>query len=595
MATLQDYLGITKLRDAWPKWKANVIAVNNQVINHVAGTADKHSAQDITYTGDFVGKTEVKAALDQAKTEIDTIVVNASIDPEVAFARISAVKSETFATLDARLEEGEQDLVSYKAETAAQMESISQVYASKFGIKSDGSDNAIQFQNLSDFVNTLTQKTEVIFPQGIFMYTSGLVFTRECKLKGTLGTVLNYTGVGIAVELGKIGVDSATFLTNQMYEVEGITFTGGSQMTAGIYFNRYVTMPRLLNCKFLEFGNPNAWGVFFDIDNWDVYIHGCTWFATNPVIGGLKWIGMSPYTNTRVRISDCMATCGPNTGKIAISLDGGNCVVDNCKIEGFETNIRLGGYASYSKIVNSYFEAQIFDTTGTEHHGCIEIGSEAGEVSANISPTHINIENCYANLHNDGTRHEHFIAPTKTTDTISFVGLKNINVSNLDFELIYQNDLPGQMGNSASGCSGYTLFKNLPTQSWNGLNGGVDLYKSNQDAEGYLTIQLGKTATQYSGFAINDFDGTRLHTIRATPAKGIQFMKNALVYLSVTPSGGAIFPNDVINNKSFIASKFMLSARNIIDASMLNGTIFEDSADSKLKYKKIDGTIVIIG
>ena len=118
MATLQDYLGITALRDAWPRWKANVIAVNNQVIAHVAGTADKHAAQDITYTGDFVGKTEIKAAIDQAKTEIDTIVISASIDPEVAFARDSAVKGTTFATLDARLEESEQDHVSYKADNA---------------------------------------------------------------------------------------------------------------------------------------------------------------------------------------------------------------------------------------------------------------------------------------------------------------------------------------------------------------------------------------------------------------------------------------------------------------------------------------------
>ena len=121
MATLQDYLGITALRDAWPKWKANVIAINNQVIAHIAGTADKHSAQDITYTGDFVGKTEVKAALDQAKTEIDTIVVNASIDPEVALARDSTVKSETFGTLDARLESSEQDFVSYQADNTTQL------------------------------------------------------------------------------------------------------------------------------------------------------------------------------------------------------------------------------------------------------------------------------------------------------------------------------------------------------------------------------------------------------------------------------------------------------------------------------------------
>ena len=137
MATLQDYLGITKLRDAWPKWKANVIAINNQVINHVAGTADKHAAQDITYTGDFVGKTEVKAALDQAKTEIDTIVVNASIDPEVAFARDSAVKSKVFGSLDARLEEDEQDLAENTTDLS---DTINTTKMSKSGINDDTTD-----------------------------------------------------------------------------------------------------------------------------------------------------------------------------------------------------------------------------------------------------------------------------------------------------------------------------------------------------------------------------------------------------------------------------------------------------------------------
>ena len=110
MASLLDFTGITKLRDAWPKWKANVAAVNNQVIDHVAGTADKHAAQDITYSGSFTSKTDIKAALDRAKEEIDLIVVSASIDPEVAFARESLVKGKTFGTLDARLEESEQDL-----------------------------------------------------------------------------------------------------------------------------------------------------------------------------------------------------------------------------------------------------------------------------------------------------------------------------------------------------------------------------------------------------------------------------------------------------------------------------------------------------
>ena len=160
MATLQDYLGITKLRDAWPKWKANIIAVNNQIIAHVAGTADKHAAQDITYSGSFTGKADVKAAIDQAKTEIDLIVVSASIDPEVAFARISAVKAETFATLDARLEESEQDLVTYQAENATNVK--------HFGAKGDGvTDDTISIQNAIDY--SILNKKPLVIPDGTYM------------------------------------------------------------------------------------------------------------------------------------------------------------------------------------------------------------------------------------------------------------------------------------------------------------------------------------------------------------------------------------------------------------------------------------------
>ncbi len=79
--------------------------------NHVAGTLNKHNAEHINYSGSFIGKDNVKAALDQAKSEIDTIVTNASKDPEVALARNSAVKAKTFATLDDRLEESEQEFI----------------------------------------------------------------------------------------------------------------------------------------------------------------------------------------------------------------------------------------------------------------------------------------------------------------------------------------------------------------------------------------------------------------------------------------------------------------------------------------------------
>jgi hypothetical protein len=79
--------------------------------NHTSGISGKHSSENIIYNGSFIGKDNVKDALDQAKKEINELVVNASIDPEVALARNSAIKQKVFTTLDDRLEESEQEFI----------------------------------------------------------------------------------------------------------------------------------------------------------------------------------------------------------------------------------------------------------------------------------------------------------------------------------------------------------------------------------------------------------------------------------------------------------------------------------------------------
>ena len=198
MATLQDYLGITALRDAWPKWKANIIAVNNQVINHVAGTADKHAAQDITYSGNFTSMADVKAALDQAKTEIDTIVISASIDPEVAFARESLVKAKTFGTLDARLEESEQDFVSAQAETAKYYtpemfggtDWIACQKAVDEACKNGG--GIVIFQDGETY--TVDSHTIVVWGSNVTLIGYGAIFSRFGSL-GYYGDVISFYGL----------------------------------------------------------------------------------------------------------------------------------------------------------------------------------------------------------------------------------------------------------------------------------------------------------------------------------------------------------------------------------------------------------------
>ena len=58
MATLTSYAGTDTLKTAWPIWKQNTINVNTQLVNHVAGTADKHTA--ISDSNTSTGVTNIK-------------------------------------------------------------------------------------------------------------------------------------------------------------------------------------------------------------------------------------------------------------------------------------------------------------------------------------------------------------------------------------------------------------------------------------------------------------------------------------------------------------------------------------------------------
>ena len=251
MATLQDYLGITALRDAWPKWKANVVAVNNQVINHVAGSADKHAAQDITYTGVFAGKTEVKAALDQAKTEIDTIVVSASIDPEVAFARDSAVKSKVFGSLDARLEEDEQDLVSYKADNASLIAQSAINFKIQFGIKGDGSDEGVLIQSAID---SISSGRTIFIPHGTYKSNIGISFNKAISFigEGAMSTVFDFTDMPSGAGVTFRGV-AATRIVISGFNIKGNTnidglFLNGDVAAIGAVDSRFSDL-LISNCN----------------------------------------------------------------------------------------------------------------------------------------------------------------------------------------------------------------------------------------------------------------------------------------------------------------------------------------------------------
>jgi len=111
MAQLRDIKGTDYLADAWKSIENNEIDINNQVVNHVNGTTEKHKAEDIDYTGTATGATNVKQAIDTTYGRIDYLIGQTNIDPnkdpEVIDARVSTVKSKTFDSVDARFEEAE--------------------------------------------------------------------------------------------------------------------------------------------------------------------------------------------------------------------------------------------------------------------------------------------------------------------------------------------------------------------------------------------------------------------------------------------------------------------------------------------------------
>ena len=354
MATLQDYLGITKLRDAWPKWKANVIAVNNQIINHVAGTADKHAAQDITYSGSFTSKTDINAALDQAKTEIDLIVVSASIDPEVAFARVSAVKAKTFATIDARLEESEQDLVSYidpevalaraslvKAKTFATLDARLEeseqdlvshkaetaIQVNEYGAIGDGADESGKIQDAIDYASSLSvngSKAIVKFAH------SKTYMVGNLQLKSNVILDLNGCTLKLLPNAQTYSVNGGIADVNGNYpsNVIGTTLID----TGGIWYDEGVRAK--------------------DENNSTYIVENC--IIKNGTIDGNK-------------LNNTLGNVGHNTSAMAEGIaiyqaknvEVINCRLVDCGMDGIAIGYTLHGGSDYCKILDCYFEGNV--------------------------------------------------------------------------------------------------------------------------------------------------------------------------------------------------------------------------------------------
>lgn len=80
----EDYNGQTRLRDWWRMVKDNFKSINTQLEKHIAGTGDRHKAEDITLESDITAAADVKAGIEKNALAIaaNTEAIAGKVDAE---------------------------------------------------------------------------------------------------------------------------------------------------------------------------------------------------------------------------------------------------------------------------------------------------------------------------------------------------------------------------------------------------------------------------------------------------------------------------------------------------------------------------------
>ena len=481
--------------------------------------------------------------------------------------------------------------------TNAQLAEIRQYNPKDYGAVGDGiTDDTQAFKNMVDVLNATGKKTKVQLTKGTYVLNEGLHFQNEVEIVGDNNVWIDYQGSGTMFKLGKDDITVDEFHNYKRFEIKNVGFKGGANMTYGIYTNKLVTQPRILNCNFENFGNPNACGIYFDDDAWDGLVQGCRW-DSDPDGVARNFIGMYGRGNSRIRVFDNLVTSLTGVGT-AIYLNGFNCIVSRNKIEGFAVNVRLGGMCSGAIVRDNYFEK-----AGTKT-GCIEIGSIPGDNGDTTTPVGILIDNNYCNVRVRAENPEtYFIKPTKSTDLIKDMKVTNNyinawNNGNIWTEIVNQNNLAGQTGNIAE--NNFTLMIDKINTigsgitHWGGTQSPRRVYKPLADIDRYDDYYMGNSKNNVMGRRVRRFDGGVQFQEEIDANGNVTYHNDGKLVMRFLPNGrvsiGQISNNAVFDVSGDIMGSHMRVSQQRTPATVQNGSIFEDS-DGKLKYKNLSGTV----
>ncbi|CAH1194599.1 hypothetical protein PAECIP111892_01758 [Paenibacillus auburnensis] len=444
-----------------------------------------------------------------------------------------------------------------------------------FGAVGDGvTDETAAFTAMSAFVNSMPyddkKMIRIEFAQGKhYKYSGGLSFTRPVELSGL--AIMDYIGTGKVVECGRSDNTLATY--ELCYAVKDLLFTGGEFMSHGLFFHNFVTMP-VVKCRFVDFGNASAYGVWLDGNNWDTDMSGAQWKTFSTFNRASNFVKVNPrgINATRFRGDDILATHQSPYGGLGFWFDGYNNTLANSKIEGFTPNVRIGRFANNSVITNTYFEVDKGST------GCIQFGDD---VSSDYVGD-LTIRDVYCNVHNTdlGTAN-YFLQPTRTDVGLQNCLLDNVVVSNSNRELVKLNNVGSQTGNKVTNCSGYAVnVSTLFSDTWGGDQGSSPVFKNSSNQSLYLCIEAGLDSAQYAGVNISNFNGDSLYQFDTAAAinRANHFIQGKLV-MSLRKDEGIESADGLFR-----------IAKQTAATDTMAGHFFEDT-DGKIKYRNLAGTV----
>lgn len=288
------------------------------------------------------------------------------------------------------------------SELSARVKAIFGFSLKSYGMKGDGiTDDSANFELLAQAVNAVPntgRPVQIDCEDGIYLLSQPVAFTRPVILYSGGGAEFHYTGPGKFITMGPPGAAAPNFYMEDHYIVDGIMFTGGKNMTHGVFFNPYsALMGQVKNTICYNFGNPTSWAFYFDVNNWWPIIFNNRWETYDNL--AFNWVSIpgknatsSDGGNSRVIWSNNSGKWqGGDQGGVGVYINAVKSMILNSSFEHAYAAIQFGPLSTFSTVQNIYFEQALGGS-------CLRFGQESAPVGETVYG--IDLSNIFVNLHN---------------------------------------------------------------------------------------------------------------------------------------------------------------------------------------------------